>query len=247
MAGAEVSIEMTRAALEASQNIEQGRIIRAVGHATLTQQHGFTSYTANAYLNCYACMRAGRRWTATVSDQGVNGMLTSINARFGSDGLYTALRAVEAHIFYFENLNGSNCVALRATFAHFTRLLGAAPAALAPVEDFEARIDRAKRMTTEERQQLIEEAPAMPAVEYRLVKQFNRNPYVAAEVLERAKGVCEGCQQPAPFLRQSDGSPYLEVHHKVKLADGGADTLENTIALCPNCHRERHFGILPAV
>ena len=26
------------------------------------------------------------------------------------------------------------------------------------------------------------------------------------------------------------------------LADGGADTVENAIAVCPNCHRELHYG-----
>ncbi|MGH8437576.1 MAG: HNH endonuclease [Pseudomonas sp.] len=33
-----------------------------------------------------------------------------------------------------------------------------------------------------------------------------------------------------------------EVHHKVRLADGGLDTVENAIAVCPNCHRQAHFG-----
>ncbi|WP_425484228.1 HNH endonuclease [Desulfobacter latus] len=23
---------------------------------------------------------------------------------------------------------------------------------------------------------------------------------------------------------------------------GGKDTIENTIAICPNCHRKRHYG-----
>ncbi|WP_414449152.1 HNH endonuclease [Burkholderia sp. 22PA0099] len=49
------------------------------------------------------------------------------------------------------------------------------------------------------------------------------------------------CERPAPF-RRPNGSPYLEVHHRVRLADGGDDTVENAIALCPNCHREHHFG-----
>ncbi|MFM0350878.1 HNH endonuclease [Paraburkholderia sp. RL17-347-BIC-D] len=26
------------------------------------------------------------------------------------------------------------------------------------------------------------------------------------------------------------------------LAQGGPDTVANAIALCPNCHRERHYG-----
>uniref|UniRef100_UPI003D06D395 HNH endonuclease n=1 Tax=Alcaligenes faecalis TaxID=511 RepID=UPI003D06D395 len=63
-----------------------------------------------------------------------------------------------------------------------------------------------------------------------------------AEVLERASGSCEACKEPAPFKRKSDGTPYLEVHHRIQLAHGGEDTVENAIALCPNCHRKAHFG-----
>lgn len=46
---------------------------------------------------------------------------------------------------------------------------------------------------------------------------------------------------PAPFKRES-GSPFLEAHHVRRLADGGEDTIENAVALCPNCHRELHYG-----
>ncbi|MGL6002403.1 MAG: HNH endonuclease, partial [Plesiomonas sp.] len=55
-------------------------------------------------------------------------------------------------------------------------------------------------------------------------------------------GCCQKCKNEAPFNRKSDGTPYLEVHHKIFLSDGGEDTVENSIALCPNCHRELHFG-----
>jgi 5-methylcytosine-specific restriction protein A len=36
--------------------------------------------------------------------------------------------------------------------------------------------------------------------------------------------------------------PYLEVHHIKRLADKGSDTTTNSIAVCPNCHRELHYG-----
>lgn len=71
---------------------------------------------------------------------------------------------------------------------------------------------------------------------------FRRNPDVVAEILLRANGKCERCLQPAPFIRASDGTPCLEVHHHVTLASGGEDTIENAIALCPNCHRAAHYA-----
>lgn len=73
------------------------------------------------------------------------------------------------------------------------------------------------------------------------VTQFSRDPAVKAWVLQEANGQCECCGQPAPFA-DPYGSPFLEVHHVKQLADGGADVVSNTVAVCPNCHRELHYG-----
>ncbi|NPS53595.1 HNH endonuclease [Pseudomonas aeruginosa] len=70
--------------------------------------------------------------------------------------------------------------------------------------------------------------------------QYQRSPWVAENARRRAKGCCELCGEPAPF-KKKDGTPYLETHHIEWLANGGADTVENTVALCPNCHRKMHI------
>lgn len=72
-------------------------------------------------------------------------------------------------------------------------------------------------------------------------KAYIRDPAVVAFVELEANGCCEKCGLQAPFVR-SDGSPFLEVHHILSLADGGPDTIWNAAALCPNCHRECHYG-----
>lgn len=71
---------------------------------------------------------------------------------------------------------------------------------------------------------------------------YKRNPDVIVKVLRRANGICECCGHPAPFNRASDGTPFLEVHHIKPLSEGGPDTVGNAEALCPNCHRMKHFG-----
>lgn len=68
-----------------------------------------------------------------------------------------------------------------------------------------------------------------------------RDPNVKAWVLINAKGVCENCGSKAPFETVS-GIPYLEVHHVKKLADLGRDTIDNAVAVCPNCHRSFHYS-----
>jgi 5-methylcytosine-specific restriction enzyme A len=59
--------------------------------------------------------------------------------------------------------------------------------------------------------------------------------------LRVAAGVCQGCEDEAPFVG-NDGEPYLEVHHLYRRSDGGPDHPDNIVALCPNCHRRVHHG-----
>ncbi len=69
-----------------------------------------------------------------------------------------------------------------------------------------------------------------------------RDPKVKAWILRNANGKCELCKKEAPFKKENS-LPYLEVHHIIQLANGGADTVENTVAVCPNCHRALHISI----
>ena len=71
---------------------------------------------------------------------------------------------------------------------------------------------------------------------------YKRDPAIKAFVLNEAKGICEACDKAAPFIG-SDHEPFLEVHHLILLADGGPDTVDNAVALCPNCHRQLHYGM----
>ena len=73
------------------------------------------------------------------------------------------------------------------------------------------------------------------------ITQFERDAAVKGWVLRRAAGICECCEKPAPF-NSADGLPYLELHYVRQLIEGGADTVSNAVALCPNCHSEIHHG-----
>jgi len=108
--------------------------------------------------------------------------------------------------------------------------------------DLAARVATALASSRTDRLARLETAPKKPPRVVVQATAFIRNADVIVEVLERARGHCEDCQQPAPFIGKAKNEPYLEVHHKVRLADGGEDTVQNAIALCPNCHREMHFG-----
>ena len=68
---------------------------------------------------------------------------------------------------------------------------------------------------------------------------FIRSAEVVKETKKRANGICQLCNQPAPFIDKK-GNPYLETHHVIWLSRGGEDSTNNTVALCPNCHTQMH-------
>ncbi|MDP3385955.1 MAG: HNH endonuclease [Eubacteriales bacterium] len=72
------------------------------------------------------------------------------------------------------------------------------------------------------------------------IDYFDRDPNVSAYVKMRADGICDLCQKIAPF-KTVYSRPYLESHHIIWLSKGGSDTIDNTVALCPNCHRKMHM------
>jgi 5-methylcytosine-specific restriction enzyme A len=127
-----------------------------------------------------------------------------------------------------------------------TNVIGTLERAIAKVEGQDsASFAQFEHEVESLRDSISQEAPKgnrTPAKVTSSSTQFARDPRVVAWVLNTANGNCECCEKDAPFAR-IDGSPYLEVHHLKRLADGGTDQVSNAIALCPNCHRELHFGI----
>jgi 5-methylcytosine-specific restriction enzyme A len=68
---------------------------------------------------------------------------------------------------------------------------------------------------------------------------YERDPHVSELAKRFAGGVCQLCDNPAPF-EDKKGNPYLESHHIQWLSRDGRDDIENCIALCPSCHRRAH-------
>jgi 5-methylcytosine-specific restriction protein A len=73
------------------------------------------------------------------------------------------------------------------------------------------------------------------------VTLYERDRDVKAWLLKFSSGICECCQTKAPFISDL-GIPFLEIHHVIRLADGGADSINNAVAVCPNCHRALHHS-----
>lgn len=204
--------------------------------------------SAQDYIATLRLMLDGLKFTRTINVFATDYYLTGIYNDYGPKSLAKAISAVEKHIEYYEKLRHEkkhpvNLKKVRDVIKRHSKLLSE-PKNLEEYEkSFFEEVKKSLGDSKEARRKRLETANKIPKKVIRSCEVFERNSDVVAEVLTRANGHCERCKKFAPFMRRKDKDPYLEVHHTVRLADGGEDTMENSVALCPNCHRELHFGV----
>lgn len=195
-------------------------------------------------INVYRMMRQGKCYQRTINVEATRLYLQRIYQDVGVYSLTLALRAARLHIHYYEQLRNLSLHKLREVVASAELLIDHAGGTIAQylaVSDFE--VHAALNDTSAARlARLAKKKDAAPVKFTLSTTYFVRDPDVVAEALHRAGGSCEACKKPAPFSRKSNGTPYLEVHHVIRLADGGMDNLANVTVVCPNCHRQAHFG-----
>ncbi len=98
-----------------------------------------------------------------------------------------------------------------------------------------------RQIETDRLKTIAQQEPRVVGNRNVITQHYCRSPYIVEYAKRRAKGVCELCEQPAPF-NTKDGVPFLETHHIKWLSKGGEDSIENTVAVCPNCHRKLHHA-----
>lgn len=108
-------------------------------------------------------------------------------------------------------------------------------------ESYEKKEKKAKRLSDKELQEKAKESQSVKtSVRTTTTQTYERNAFVTEFAKRRAKGICQLCNEPAPFNNKT-GEPYLETHNIQWLSRGGSDTIDNTAALCPNCHKKMHI------
>lgn len=239
MARVKVAANVFAESYEAARQVLSGQAKLTDAQKRLAAEHGIAERTASGYIGCFLAMRRGNTFKTIVSADGLRYMLGRI-AEGGPGDLMVALQSVMNHISYLQGITG-NEPGLRRVHAEFVGKLREMAVFDADSLSLEEEVTKALADEPEARARRLQQAHPIPEQQIVMTRVFRRNADVIAEVLSRTDGVCQGCGQPAPFQR-ADGRPYLEVHHRRPLAEGGADTVENAIALCPNCHRERHYG-----
>jgi 5-methylcytosine-specific restriction protein A len=211
----------------------------------VAQKTSMNEASARDYINTLQKLIKGKSYTRTINAYGTEYFLSKIHEEFDRQVLLNAVASVKKHLQYYQGVGKSSQPKIQGILHKYQQLSNKAATAEALFSNFQNQVEQSLSDTRTDRQDRLKSAPVeVDKIEVKTTV-FLRNPDVVADVIDRAMGVCERCRNPAPFIRAKDGTPYLEVHHKTLLSNGGEDTVENAIALCPNCHRELHYGIQP--
>jgi 5-methylcytosine-specific restriction protein A len=192
-------------------------------------------------------MMQGEVFKRALSAPAIDHFLTIIREGNSDESFLKAIVAVNKHIGYYEKQKEK--VNRKVTLHKLRYVVEKHSAKIEPIDlatvtqEFYEGVQKSLNDTDENRNLRLLKASKVPAKTTVTTSVFRRNYDVVATVLKRAKGKCELCNEAAPFIKRADKQPYLEVHHRKPLSQGGEDTIENATALCPNCHRYCHFGV----
>lgn len=78
---------------------------------------------------------------------------------------------------------------------------------------------------------------------------YKRDPRIAILSFQEASYTCEIDKAHNTFLAEANRKPYVEAHHFIPMKFQPSftiqlDSVENVVALCPNCHRGIHHGVI---
>ena len=227
---------------ELARTVYEDKVAAKDAIAQLVAGSGINEASASYAIRVFRHLMRGEVFKRGLSAPDMDSFLSRIAGDYGPGQLGTAVHALWLHLGYYEAKRGTTLHKLRLVAKkHQTEATSARPLETSE-HAFRAAVRKSMQDSTAARDARLLSAPTVPVWKVVTVVAFERNPDVVAAILLQAAGKCERCLQPAPFLRRKDGSPYLEVHHRKQLADDGEDTVANAEALCPNCHRELHYG-----
>lgn len=228
-----------------AKDVAQGKRTELQAASRLQEKFGMNFSSAWGYLRKRKQMLNGERYTRTMNIAATRYFLENIYKDEGVMGLKQAVSSVRKHAEYYSQQGKSGLPSILAMVDDLELSLLSSPnqSTIELLEaDFEVQVEAMLSAKQALRRSKLPPPGHKPSHGTATVKVYQRSAAVVAEVRLRSNGRCESCKKPAPFTKAKDGSPYLEVHHVIRLANGGDDTVQNAIAVCPNCHRFHHFG-----
>ena len=220
--------------------VHDEKISLASAQKKLVAKFQMNAASAQFTLRNISKLLSGMPYPRTMKAPVLEFYLNQIFDRFGTAAAGKAMQSVQEHL---TNYPKGPQKAVRAVYEAYVLKNSVISSSLPDgFSAFDSEVEKAMGLSDSIRKNSLPPSGWKPPRIATTVYAFARNAAVAAEVRLRAKGICENCKNPAPFIKKGNGLPFLEVHHIVRLADEGEDTVENAMAVCPNCHRQLHYG-----
>lgn len=221
-----ISDEASAAAYQVAKRVYQGHLNREKGLDLLASRHSMNRNSAGDYLNIFACMIEGRRYTRTNNAFATDYYLTHIHEDYGEDGLRNALAALALHLEYYEALRGVSLKKIRDIQSKHAALISYSAVTVFPEE-------------VPEGEQFFE-----GAVTKRFVNVYERNPAARTTCVNHYGCKCFVCDFDFEGCYGEIGRLFIHVHHLVELStingEYVVDPINDLRPVCPNCHAMIH-------
>lgn len=107
----------------------------------------------------------------------------------------------------------------------------------------EIKTKQAKKLTLDKLKKKIKAIQStQTSVRQTVSNVYQRNPLISLFAKRSANWTCQKCGMKSPFKDDIMNNAFIQSHHIEWLEKGGTDTIDNVIALCPNCHKIVHIS-----
>jgi 5-methylcytosine-specific restriction endonuclease McrA len=191
---------------------------------------GLNETSADFFIGNLQCMLKGHIYRKAMSAEATDAFLSWILQDYDEAALDRAVTALRLHIPYYRTSTSrpgklKPAKKLLDVLRKYEKFGSVPTSVLGVLNDLEKPPD----------------GETSPDRAKRIISAFKRNDRVRAFVALRSEGRCEYCG--CEGFKLPNSRRYIETHHIISLANQGPDTVENVIALCPNHHREAHYGV----
>lgn len=232
-----ISPEASLAAYGYAKKVIEKQLTFTEARDQLAEEQRMNPNSAVGLINNVKAMVKGEEYKRTTNLFTVSLILSRIQADFGDYVLAKALGSVEKHIDYYENRTGTTLRSLR-------QLIIDQWAKPSPETDAQEQEEIISRLTTEHVTEniLISRLKQLPLTSAERITvnshSYRRNNYAVALLKMIRRFSCQICGTTIPKMNGF----YAEAAHITPKHEGGDESPQNILILCPNHHKEFDLG-----
>jgi 5-methylcytosine-specific restriction protein A len=225
-------------AFKIANDVYNKKMTHTEGKNFLVSNFNFNANTAGDLINDFRYLMQAESYERTLNAFYTDYFLKNIHHIYSSEGLRNALVALEKHINYYEGHYKTIMHKLRAVLTTFKSKLDNSRDDMLEQEAIELEI---KKVNTKE--ELLVQIKRLETIETEIVTikgvSFKRRNWIITLIKKLRNHRCQICD--IGILKKSGGF-YIEAAHITPKCNGGSESLENIILLCPNHHKEFDLG-----